>query len=197
MLKDNKDRLKSKGNKQSLFILFAFFLQALISSSALAAESISVGVVNVTYLMENSPQSEIASVKLKSKFSPQEKKLATDLDEINALELELNEIKVAKKGVELQRQKERKLRSRKRLRSRSLQDFREELRFARDLALDEVQKEVFRAIDQVRIQNKIDIVLQDYISASKRVDITPAVLEYLKSKAGESGEPKADKPLPK
>ncbi len=197
MLKDSKYRSKSKGNKQSLFILFAFFLQTLFSSSALAAEFVSVGVVNVTYLMENAPQSEIASVKLKSKFSPQEKKLATDLDEINSLELELNEIKVAKKGVELQRQKERQLRSRKRLRSRSLQDFREELRFARDLALDEVQKEVFRAIDQVRIQEKIDIVLQDYISASKRVDITPAVLEYLKRKAGDSGASKANKPLPK
>ncbi len=197
MLKDSKYRSKSKGDKQSLFILFAFFLQTLFSSSALAAEFVSVGVVNVTYLMENAPQSEIASVKLKSKFSPQEKKLATDLDEINSLELELNEIKVAKKGVELQRQKERQLRSRKRLRSRSLQDFREELRFARDLALDEVQKEVFRAIDQVRIQEKIDIVLQDYISASKRVDITPAVLEYLKRKAGDSGASKANKPLPK
>jgi len=194
MLKDNKDTTKSKGNKHSLFILFAFFLQPLFSFNAFAAESVSVGVVNVTYLMENAPQSELASVKLKSKFSPQEKKLATNLDEINALELELNEIKVAKKGLELQRQKERQLRSRKRLRSRALQDFREELRFARDLALDEVQKEVFRAIDQVRVQEKIDIILQDYISASEKVDITPTVLEYLKSKVGGSGASKAVKP---
>ncbi len=197
MLKDNKDNSKSKVNKQPLFIIFAFFLQALFSFNAVAADSVSVGVVNVTYLMENAPQSEIASVKLKSKFSPQEKKLATDLDEINALELELNEIKVARKEVELQRQKEREIRSLKRLRSRSLQDFREELRFARDLALDEVQKEVFRAIDQVRIQEKIDIVLQDYISASKKVDITPTVLEYLKSKAGQPGAPQAVKPIVK
>ena len=194
MLKDNQDISKSKGNKQSLFISFAFFLQALFSFNALAADSVSVCVVNVTYLMENAPQSEIASVKLKSKFSPQEKNLAAELDEINTLELELNEIKVAKKGIELQRQKERQLRSRKRLRSRSLQDFREELRFARDLALDEVQKEVFRAIDQVRIQEKIDIIIQDYISASKKVDITPAVLEYLKTKASKSGTPEATEP---
>lgn len=166
-----------------MFIFFAFFLQPLLLSNINAADSVSVGVVNVTFLMENAPQSELASVKLKSKFSPQETKLAADLREINALELELNEIKVAKEKVELQRQRERQLRTRKRLRSRSLQDFREELRFARDVALDEVQKEVFRAIDQVRKQKKIDIVLQDYISASKRVDITPAVLEYLKSKA--------------
>ena len=186
MLKHNQTISKSKKIKQVLLVLFAFFLQTQLTFNVLAAESVTVGVVNVTYLMENAPQASIASVKLKSKFSPQEKKLAAELDEINALELELNEIKVAKKPIELQRQKERELRSKKRVRSRSLQDFREELRFARDVALDEVQKEVFRAIDQVRIQAKIDIIIQEYISASKKVDITPAVLEYLKTKADES-----------
>jgi len=39
-----------------------------------------------------------------------------------------------------------------------------------------------RAIDEVRKQQDVDIVLQDYVSASKRVDITPLVLEYLKKK---------------
>lgn len=185
--------IKSKENKSLFFIFFAFFLLVFFPFNISANEPISVGVVNVTFLMENAPQSEIASVKLKSQFSPQEKKLAADLDEINALELELNEIKVAKKGIEIQRQKERQLRTRKRIRSRSLQDFREELRFARDQALDEVQKEVFSAIDQVRVQEKIDIILQDYISASKKVDITPIVLEYLKNKADGEKTSKANK----
>lgn len=197
MKKDRKYNTKSKGNKLSWFIFFAFFLQATYSIEAFSEEAISVGVVNVTYLMENSPQSEIASVKLKSQFSPQEKKLATDLDEINAIELELKELKVAKQSIELQRQRERQLRTKKRLRSRSLQDFREELRFARDVALDDVQKEVFQAIDEVRIQQKIDIILQNYISASDRVDITPAVLAYLKSKAIESGATKTVNPTAK
>ncbi|MGK0270902.1 MAG: outer membrane protein [Cocleimonas sp.] len=195
MLKNKNQILKSKNNKRFMFIVFAFFLQSLFISNINAADSVSVGVVNVTFLMENAPQSEIASVKLKSKFSSQETKLAADLREINVLELELNEIKVSKEKVELQRQKERELRTRKRIRGRSLQDFREELRFARDVALDEVQKEVFRAIDQVRKQKKIDIVLQDYISASKSVDITPAVLEYLKSKASGSDAGTTIKPV--
>jgi len=181
MLKDSRNRSISKENKQLRFIFFAFFLQLFLCFQVSAKDSVSVGVVNVTYLMENSPQSEIASVKLKNKFSPQEKKLAAELDKINALELELNEIKVANKSVELQRTKERELRTMKRVRSRALQDFREELRFARDLALDEVQKEVFKAIAEVRQQQNIDIILQDYVSASQKVDITPAVLEYLKS----------------
>ena len=185
---DSNYKIKSKGYKHSVFIFFAFFLLTAFQVSA--TESISVGVVNVTYLMENSPQSEIASDTLKSKFSPQEKKLAAELDKINDLELELNEIKTAKKPVELQRQKERQLRTLKRVRSRALQDFREELRFARDQALDEVQKEVFTAIAEVRKQQKIDIILQNYVSASKKVDITPAVLEYLQNKVGQSKAPK-------
>lgn len=144
--------------------------------------------------MENSPQSEIASENLKSKFSPQEQKLAAELDEINAIELELNEIKNAKKSLELQRTKERELRTLKRVRSRALQDFREELRFARDLALDEVQKEVFKAIAEVRKQKNIDIIIQEYVSASQKVDITPAVLEYLQNKVGEPKKSAAAKP---
>jgi len=184
MLIDNKYINKSKEKKRTLLIFFAFFLQLGIVNNLFADGSVSVGVVNVSFLMENAPQSEIASNQLKEQFSPQEKKLANELREINALELELNEIKIAKKNLDLQRKKERELRSRKRLRSRSLQDFREELRFARDAALDDVQKEVFRAIDEVRIKKNIDIVLQDYISASQKVDITPAVLGHLKSKIG-------------
>lgn len=186
MLNPNKHHIKSKGCKLTL-ICFAFFLSLILPFSTTANEkTVSVGVVNVTFLMENSPQSEIASEKLKYKFSPQEKKLAAELDEINALERELNEIKLANKSIKIQRQKERELRTIKRARSRALQDFREELRFARDLALDEVQKEVFKAIAEVREKHNIDIVLQDYVSASKKVDITPAVLEHLKNKISES-----------
>ncbi len=182
MTSNDKKRSINNSYKCRILIAVVFFMQAFFNVILSAKESISVGVVNVTYLMENAPQSEVASKQLKSKFSPQEKKLAIELDKINKLEADLDKIKESKKNVNLQRQKERELRSRKRLRSRALQDFREELRFARDTALDDVQKEVFSAIDEVRIQQNIEIVLQDYVSASKNVDITPLVLGHLKNK---------------
>ena len=80
------------------------------------------------------------------------------------------------------RKAEREIRSLKRERARTLEDFREELRFARDTALDEVQKSVFQAIEEVRIERGIDIVIQEYVSASSRVDLTPHVIDYLKNK---------------
>ena len=51
-----------------------------------------------------------------------------------------------------------------------------------------MQKEVFSAIDEVRKQQDIDIILQDYISANERVDITPFVLEFLKNKLNKKAE---------
>lgn len=197
MLRGDFKTIINKGNKRTAFIAFVFFIQGFLISNLYAKEPVSVGVVNVTYLMEKAPQSEAASTKLKSKFTPVEKKLAKELDEINKLELELNKIKVSKKNVKLQRQKEREIRTRKRKRSRSLQDFREELRFARDAALDDVQKEVFKAIDEVRAQLDIDIILQDYVSASQDVDITPIVLEYLKNKLNAASQGKPVQSVPK
>ena len=185
MIRFKQESNKIKDNKHTVLITFVISIEMIFFSffsAAYAEDVVSVGVVNVTFLMENAPQAEVASRNLKDKFSPQEQKLAEDLEQINRLEIELKKLVASKENDDIKRQKERELRSRKRARSRSLQDFREELRFARDAALDVVQKEVFSAIDEVRRQKKIDIILQDYISASQRVDITPVVLGFLKKK---------------
>lgn len=182
MIRSKQKNSFNKGNRHGVFIAFVVFISFFLVNTSYGKEAISVGVVNVTFLMENAPQAEVASSKLKTKFLPQEKKLAQELEAINSLEIELKKVISLKSGEDLKRQKERELRSRKRARSRSLQDFREELRFARDAALDDVQKEVFSAIDEVRKLKEIDIILQDYISASQRVDITPIVLGFLKKK---------------
>lgn len=177
----------SKGKQDKLAKNIIVFIAGMLLFASplfsLEKESVSVGVVNVVFLMENAPQSELASNNLKEKFFPQEKKLAEELEVITSLESELKKLIASKTtSDELKRKKERELRSRRRARTRSLQDFREELRFARDTALDEVQKEVFSAIDYVRKQRNIDIVIQDYISATESVDITTFVLEHLDDK---------------
>jgi len=186
-MEKNKQRNNLQDNKRMTFTLFSFVLVGILFLTtpllSLEKQVVSVGVVNVTFLMKNAPQSDLASNRLKEKFLPQEKKLAEALEEINNLEGALEKLITLKNiDSDLKRQKQRELRARKRARGRSLQDFSEELRFARNAALDDVQKEVFSAIDDVRKQQNIDIIIQDYISANKRVDITPLVLEYLRDK---------------
>ena len=71
-----------------------------------------------------------------------------------------------------------------------MEDFRDELRTARDLAMDSVQNVIFQAIEEVRAQQGIDLVFKenDYIAASKRVDMTDKVLAYLVTQQSNTGQ---------
>ncbi|RVU86021.1 OmpH family outer membrane protein [Leucothrix sargassi] len=166
------------------FLLFiCSFLVTMTSAQALAEDesNVSIAVVNVTYLLKNAPSADLASQTLKDRFSPREKSLADEQSRIKQLEAELDRNKNSwEEDRVLQRSRE--IRAINREYTRSLEDFREELRFARDAALDDVQKGVFQAIEEVRIKRKIDIVIQDYVTASQRVDLTPHVLNHLQAK---------------
>ncbi len=159
---------------------FALILSISTANSAGENATVSIAVVNVTYLLKNAPEAELATKRLKEKFSPKELELAKELDEITRLETVRDNAKSTWSDDEINIA-EREIRTLKRERTRALEDFREELRFARDSALDEVQKSVFRAIEAIRIERKIDIVIEEYISASARVDLTPYVMTHLQN----------------
>ena len=159
----------------------AILINPLVAMSADEAPPISIAVVNVTYLMENSPEAELASQKLRAQFAPKERALALEQDVITQLET-VRERNLSVWSEDEVRRAEREIRSLKRERTRTLEDFREELRFARDSALDEVQKSVFLAIEEVRLEQGIDIVIQEYVAASARVNLTPFVITYLQDK---------------
>lgn len=166
---------------KKLFVMLALLGLGLIHATTFANnKDISIAVVNVAYLMKNAPDAELASQSLKAEFSPREKALQEEQERIKALEAERDRNK-SKWSPEEVRQAERQIRSLQRERTRALEDFREELRFARDSALDEVQRSVFQAIEEVRMQRNIDIIIQEYVAASDRVNLTDSVLEYLQT----------------
>jgi outer membrane protein len=160
------------------------FALLFLLSPQLLAENISIGVVSISKIMEQAPQAERSSINLKAQFLPIEEKLAEQSVEIKKLKVQKKEIS-ASSSSEIKVQMDRKLRALKRTHSRALEDFREEFRFARDRALDKVQNEVYDAIHIVREQLGIDIIVQEYVSASQRIDITNNVLDYLRKKMRE------------
>ncbi len=143
-----------------------------------------IAVVNVRHLLQHAPQSEKASKALKQRFSSKELELDSKAEAIRKFEESIRQTEGQLSRSEII-EKERELRSRKRTQNRALEDYREELRLAKNTALDDVQKAVFEAIDVVRKTQKIDIVIQDFVSASERVDITKIVLSYLAEKLKE------------
>ena len=176
-------------------LLTAFTLMLGFSSANVYSDDdavVSIAVVNVTYLLKNAPEAELASQSLKDRFSPREKSLAEEQDKIKKLEEALDANKASWDAEEVLL-RTRELRALTRERTRALEDFREELRFARDSALDDVQKGVFQAIEEVRVKRKIDIIIQEYVAASQRVDLTPFVLDYLQAKLDSETEKNTDK----
>ena len=182
-------------DRMKYILLFVSSLMFAFSSMKAYSDGetiISIAVVNVTYLLKNSPDAELASQSLKDRFSPIEKALADEQDKVKKLEEELEKNK-ATWSQDRTIRRTREIRALNREGARALEDFREELRFARDIALDEVQKNVFQAIEEVRKNRKIDIVIQEYVAASERVDLTPFVLNHLRQKLDSNTALKIDK----
>ncbi|OQW97437.1 MAG: hypothetical protein BWK73_54410 [Thiothrix lacustris] len=150
-----------------------------------ATQPVRIAIVNVATLLENAPQSKAAEAKLKLDFVPREQKLAADQKQMQALEDELtqrNDVGALPADEKIQRQRE--LRDRQRTYSREMEDFREEVRAARDTAIDTLQADIVNAIGEVREREKIDLVLREsnYIVASDRIDITSKVMQHLVQK---------------
>lgn len=169
-------------------ITLALLVSLLVMSGVRAQEErFAVAVVDVRLLLQKAPQSEEASRVLKERFLPQEKELDDEAQAIKQLEEELSKDQ-ALLSKEERITRERDLRQRKRVRNRTLEDYREDLRLERNAALDEVQRQVFDAIETVRASKNIDVVIQDYVAVNSEVDITDDVLALLGTLLKESQE---------
>lgn len=169
--------LKAINQYKNMAALKIALLILIFSSAPLFAKPVSIGVVSISKIMEQAPQAERSSINLKAKFLPIEEKLAELSKEIKQLQTKKKEISLG--SAEKKLQMERKLRALKRTHNRAREDFLEEFRFARDRALDKVQNEVYDAIHKVRKQLGLGLIVQEYVSADPRIDITTDVLDYL------------------
>lgn len=139
-----------------------------------------LAVVNVVKVLEQAPQAAAEGKRLESLFAAREAALAQEQLELQRARETLQS--TAEVLPEAQRvQRERELRTLERDYSRKQEDLREEIRFAKDAALEKVQEQVEQAVEAVRAEGQIDIVFREsnYIVASARVNLTDKVLAYL------------------
>lgn len=151
-----------------------------------------IAVVNVVKVLEQAPQAAAEGKRLESLFAAREAALAQE-------QLELQRAREALQATgdslpEAERiQRERELRTLERDYSRKQEDLREEIRFAKDAALEKVQEQVEQAVEAVRAEGQIDIVFREsnYIVASARVNLTDKVLAYLQQQFDNQQQPTA------
>lgn len=149
-----------------------------------------IAVVNLVKVLEQAPQAAAEGKRLESLFASREAALAQE-----QLELQRARETLQSTGDTLPEaervQRERELRNLEREYSRKQEDLREEIRFAKDAALEKVQEQVEQAVEAVRAEGQIDIVFREsnYIVASARVNLTDKVLAYLQQQFDNQKEP--------
>lgn len=161
-------------------LLKAAMLAALMSATTLGAQAqeIKIGYVNSERILRESNMAKAAGVKLEAEFSKREKELrdletkirsaAEKLDKDAALLSEAEKNRRQRDLVEQDRDLQRKRR-----------EWQEDVSQRRQEELNAVVEKANRVIKQIFETEKYDLIVQDAIHASNRVDITKKVIDAL------------------
>lgn len=143
-----------------------------------------IGVVNAVRILEQSPQAKKTSALIENEFSPRDKQLIAEQQELQTMEQRLAKDAAIMNETE-RKGLERDIINKRRDLKRSEDEFREDLTFRRNEELAKIQNEIINAIQIVARQNNFDLVLSDgVIFASAKIDMTDLVIKYLTEQAG-------------
>ena len=144
-----------------------------------------IGFVNTERVLRDSTPAIRAQTKLKAEFQKREEEIARLEEQLKRLQAELEKNVVAMNEGQ-RRTKERDLGELNRDYQRKLRELREDSNQRRNEELAQVIETANRVIRQIAEQEKFDIIFQDAVYASSRIDITDRVIKAL-----DSGKPPA------
>lgn len=157
---------------------------ALVSvSSAQAQDSVRIGYVNTERILRDATPAKAAQQKLEQEFSKRDKELqdmaarlkatSEKLERDGAVMAEAERGRRQREFTEVEKEFQRKQR-----------EFREDLNQRRNEELAQVVEKANKVIRQIAEQEKYDLVLQEAVFASPRIDITDKVLRALANSSG-------------
>ena len=160
---------------------------ALVGSAALAqspaAQSTGkFGFVHTERILRDSAPAVRAQKQIEAEFQKRDRELAGIADQLKRMQDDLE-----KNGMTLtetqRRQKEREFGDLNREFHRKQREFREDLNQRRNQELARVVEQANGVIRQIAEQEKFDIIFQDAVFASPRIDITDKVIKALEGKS--------------
>lgn len=163
-----------------LSILAAGFAAASLFALAQAAD-IKVGFIDAERINRESVPAERATKKLEKEFAPREQELRKVEQQIKTLQGQLE-----KDGLTMsesdRRNKEQELGRQTREFQRMQREFREDLNLRRNEELAALFERANKVIKQIAEAEKFDLILQEAVYRSPRIDITDKVLKALSDK---------------
>jgi outer membrane protein len=170
--------------KYSLFSLTTavMLMLTLAAPMAQAQEALRIGYVNSDRVLRDATPAKAAQAKLETEFGKRDK----ELNDV-AARLKTAAEKLEKEGPTLSEaertRRQRDLVEQDRDLQRKRREFQEDLNQRRSEELSSVVERANKVIKQIFEQEKYDLILQDAVFASSRVDITDKVIRVLNSSA--------------
>ncbi|MDH5359496.1 MAG: OmpH family outer membrane protein [Gammaproteobacteria bacterium] len=141
-----------------------------------------IGIVNTARILNEAPQVKLAKEFLQKEFSERENNLAKLRDDLKKKEEQLQRDSAIMTD-EQRRKLEHELLSGKRDFVRAQNEFREDLNIRQNEIFSKVQQQIQQVIQQMAVADRFDLILEDYVYASGRVDLTARVLQELNNQA--------------
>lgn len=155
-------------------------LAVLMCSSAAAAE-IKVGFVNTERVFRDAAPAVRAQKKIEQEFAKRDKEMQGMAEQIRKLQESLEKNAVTMSETE-RRTKEREFGELNKDFQRKQREFREDLNQRRNDELAAVLERANRAIKAIAESEKYDIIFQEAVYASPRIDLTDKVIKALEDK---------------
>jgi len=153
---------------------------ALAAAVAQAAE-LKVGFVNTERVFREAAPAKRAQQKLEREFAARNTELSKIEKQGRDMQAELERDNMTM-GESVRRDKERQLADISRNFQRMQREIREDLNLRRNEELAAVQERATRVINQIAEQEHFDLIVQEAVFASSRIDITEKVIKALADK---------------
>jgi len=158
-------------------LVVAGLLSALFITGA-SAEDLRVGYVNTQRIFRDAPAAQKAAQKLEKEFSKRDQELQSMAKQLQGLQESLEKNSVTMADSE-RRAKEKEFGDLSRDFQRRQREFREDLNLRQNEENAAVIDKANRAIKQIAETDKFDLILQDVVWVSPRLDITDRVIKAL------------------
>jgi outer membrane protein len=148
------------------------------ATPALAQEVTKIGFVNLDRILRDAAPAQRAQKKIEAEFSKRDQELARLAEQLKKQQETLEKNSVTMADAE-RRNRERDIADQSREFQRKQREFREDLNQRRNEELSSVLDRANRAVRQIAEQEKFDLILQEAVFASPRIDITEKVIRLL------------------
>jgi outer membrane protein len=136
------------------------------------------GFVNTERILRDATPAQRAQKKIEVEFQKRDQEMARLADQLKRMQEDIEKNSVTMSETQ-RRTKEREFADLNREFQRKQREFREDLNQRRNEELAQVVESANRVIRQIAEQEKYDIIFQDAVFASPRIDITDKVIKAL------------------